>query len=102
MQLGEVAGLRQPVIHLDVDVQMVVRGPWWSCVGIPLALQVGREAAGTRRGDEQVAAELEIGFHEVRIVMVAFLEALEPVFGGQGKDGIACLADVELNALKYF
>ena len=51
MKLGEVAGLCQPVIHLDVDIEVIVRGPWRLSMSIPNTLQVRREAARTRRGD---------------------------------------------------
>ena len=50
-------------------------------MSIPNTLQVRREAARTRRGDQEVAAELVVGFHEIGVVMAAILQALEAVFG---------------------
>ena len=60
VQLGEVADLGRPVVHLDVDVEMPVAVPRRLDFLGPDALQVGRQSAGPRGADQQVAAEVEI------------------------------------------
>ena len=40
---GEVAHLRRPVVHLQVDVDMVVRAPRGKVILVPDTLQIGRQ-----------------------------------------------------------
>ena len=102
MKLGEIAGLCQPIIHLDVDIEVIVRGPWRLFISIPNTLQVRWEAARTRRGDQEVAAELVVGFHEIGVVMVALLQALEAVFGGFCEEVVTRLPNVKMDAVVVF
>ena len=102
MKLGEIAGLCQPVIHLDVNVEVVVRRPWWLFICIPNTLQVRRKATGTRRGDQEVATELEVGFHEIGVVMAALLQALEAVFGWFCEELVARLTNVKMDPVIVF
>ena len=102
MKLCEIAGLSQPVIHLDIDVEVVVRGPWWLFISIPNTLQVRRKAARTRRGDQEIAAELVVGFHEIGVVMAALLQALEAVFVWFCEEFVTRLTNVKLDAIVVF
>ena len=58
--LGEVGGIGQPVVHLEVDVGRVLAAPGRIDLLVPDALQVGGLTAGPRRGDHQVAAVLDV------------------------------------------
>jgi hypothetical protein len=44
---GQIADLGRPVIHLDVDIDMVIAVPRGVNVLVPEALEVGGHAAGT-------------------------------------------------------
>ncbi len=57
--LGEVGDFGEPVVHLEVDVAVVVGGPGRGGRVVPDALEVGGQRAGSRGGDQQVAAVLE-------------------------------------------
>ena len=60
MQFGQVRHFGRPMVHLEVDVQVVVAIPR-SMDGItPQSLQVGRHAADPSCRDQQVTAKLEI------------------------------------------
>ena len=82
VQLGEVGHLRRPVVHLQVDVEVIVRVPRRAHAVVPHALQVGRQIARTAAGDQQVAAELKIQRVECRIGRAA-LHRFEPFVGRQ-------------------
>ncbi len=58
LHLDQVTDQRRPVVHLGVDVKVVVAVPHGVDLFGPDALQVGRQAAGTRRADQQVAAHV--------------------------------------------
>ena len=79
MALREVGHLSGPVVHLDVDVRGVLRVPCGVLAGVwvPDALQVGGLGAGLRRGDEQVAAKLEVVGNKDRVVTAHRAELLD-------------------------
>ena len=93
VQLGEVGHLRRPVVHLQVDVEVIVGVPRRAHAVVPQALQVGGQIARPAAGDQQVAAELEVQRVERRIGRAA-LHALEPFVGRQRRD-LAWLAGAE-------
>ena len=71
MQLGKVPRLGKPMVHLQVDVQVVIAVPR-SLDGIgPESLQVWRQLSGTRRGDQQIAPVLVIQGIQPGIVFCA-------------------------------
>ena len=55
----EVGGLGKPVVHLDIDVEVVVAIPRRRVFLCPDSLEVCREPAGPAGADEEVAPELE-------------------------------------------
>ena len=58
---------RRPIVHLQVDVVVVVHAPRPVDVVVPHPLQVCGEIARSRRGDEQIAAKLEVERLEIMI-----------------------------------
>ena len=66
-QFRQVADLGEPVIHLNVDVDVVVGAPRRFIVLAPDALQIRREFSA-RAGYQQIAAEIEIQLGQPRIV----------------------------------
>ena len=56
---GEVGGLGKPVVHLDIDVEVVVAIPRRRIFLCPDSLKVCREPAGPAGADEEVAPNLE-------------------------------------------
>ena len=69
-RLPQIAGIRLPVIHLQVDVCRPLTAPRGSQVLIPDSLQVCRLTSGPGRRDQQVAAELEVERDQARIVIL--------------------------------
>ena len=65
--LGQARCERRPVVHLQVDVVVVVHAPRAVDVVVPHPLQVCGEIARSRRGDEQIAAKLEVERLEIMI-----------------------------------
>jgi len=82
VQLGKVPRLGQPVVHLQVYVQVVVPVP--GCLdGVgPEALQVGGKLSRTGRGDEQVTSKLIIEGIQARVGLI--LVGGQPQIRGQG------------------
>ena len=66
-EVGQVAGLGEPVVHLEIDVGRVLGVPDRCERIVPDALQVGRFAAGLGAADEKVAPVIEIGRDEVLV-----------------------------------
>jgi hypothetical protein len=89
----EVRGQRGPVVHLDVDVQVVVAVPWGLVFGRPEALQVGWQRTGTGAAAQQIAAVGEVEREEVG-VGDAVREVAQALGGGDGAAFVA--AEVEL------
>src|SRR5438045_8521102 len=58
-ELGEIGRLREPVVHLGVDVHRVLAVPWRRVAVVPESLQRRRLAARAARGDQQIATEVE-------------------------------------------
>ena len=65
MQLCEICAFGEPVVHLSIDVDRVLRAPGRVDRLIPDALEICGERAGARTGDEHVAAELEVDRQEM-------------------------------------
>ena len=98
VEVGEVGDLRRPVVHLTVDVGGVFGVPVGEHLVVPDALQGGRLATRLRGADEEVSAKLEVGLHEV-VVLVA-LELLHPTVGGDGGEEVG--AEVETDTVEVF
>ncbi len=60
MALGQVGGLRVPVVHLHVNVEVVIAIPRGLQALGPHALQVRGQVSGPRTADQQVPPELEV------------------------------------------
>ena len=67
VQLGKVGHLRRPVVHLQIDVEVIVGVPRRAHAVVPHALQIRGKIARPAAGDQQVAAELEVQRVEHRI-----------------------------------
>ena len=67
MQLCEVRAFGEPVVHLGVDVDGVLRAPGRVDRLVPDALQICSERAGARAGDEHVATELEVDRQQMKV-----------------------------------
>ena len=66
-QFGEIANLRKPVVHLNVDVDVIIRTPRSFVVLAPDPLQVGGQFAA-RRTDEEVPSEIEVQLDQTEVV----------------------------------
>ena len=80
-RVAEVAYLRDPVVHLGIDVDGVFAVPHGRYFIVPHALEVCGLSAGLRGADEEVAAVLEHKRGHVGIV--AFGESCQTLVGGQ-------------------
>ena len=80
MQLGEVRHFRRPVIHLQVDVEVVVAVPRRKHAVVPQPLQVRRDPARAAARNQQIAAELKVERFEAEIGLT-LLDALEALVG---------------------
>ena len=80
MQLGEIRHFRRPVVHLQIDVQVVVAVPRRKHAVVPQTLQVRRQPARAAARDQQIAAELKVERFEAEIGLT-LLDALEPLVG---------------------
>ena len=78
----QVGHLRRPVIHLGVDVERPVGAPRRTHGVVPDPLQIRREAAGARAGDQQVATVLVKQRGQAGIGL-ALDETREAFIGGQ-------------------
>ena len=58
--VGQVRGLRVPVVHLEIDVRMIVRVPGSGRVVVPDALKMRRKRSRSARRDEKILSEPEI------------------------------------------
>ena len=80
MELGEVRHFRRPVIHLQVDVEVIVAVPRREHAVVPQPLQVRGEPARAAARNQQIAAELKVERFEAEIGLT-LLDALEPLVG---------------------
>ncbi len=79
---AQVGYLGWPVVHLDIDVDMIVGAPGRiESVG-PYALKVSRKVARTGTAYQQVTAELVIELNQVRIG-IPVLHCSYPCVGGE-------------------
>src|SRR5690606_5032648 len=60
MQLAEGTGLREPVGHLRIDVEVPPAEPRRIRLGVPQALRGGGQRAGAGGGDEQLPSVVQI------------------------------------------
>ena len=97
--LGQVGRLGGPVVHLDVDVRVVIGMPRRIVAVVPQPLQIGRQAAGARAGNQQVAAILEKQFFQLRDQPLS--AALNfALVGGQGGLSAGGLSQIERHAVE--
>src|SRR5665647_797197 len=82
--LAEVAYLCGPVIHLQVNVDMVVRSPRSQVILVPDTLEVcGELCRITRRTHQQISSVLKIECDESRVISTR-LEPAEALISGYG------------------
>ena len=67
--LRQRGNLRRPVVHLQVDVQVVVAVPGRLHLLAPDPLEVGGQRPGSGTGDEEIAAVLEVESQQARIIL---------------------------------
>ena len=67
LHLGQIRHVCRPVVHLDVDVDVVVGVPRRGDLVVPNALQIRGHRVRPRRSHQQVAAELKVGCQKVWI-----------------------------------
>ena len=89
---AQVADLRHPVVHLDVDVDGVLAPPGRVDLVVPDALQVQGLRPGPRPGDHQIAAILEELFGEQRIGC-SLDHSLQPFIGGDHRGRFSAQVD---------
>ena len=68
VQFAQMGHLGGPIVHLGIDIGGVLAAPRRRYVFVPNALQIGSLTPGLRAGDEQIASELEVEFHKLRVV----------------------------------
>ena len=98
VELGEVRDLGRPVVHLQVDVDVVVGVPRCLDVLVPESLQVRGQRAGSTAGDEQVAGVLEVE-REQRRVLATRRQLLESYVGGLR--GLGSRAEIDGDAFHH-
>ncbi len=79
---GEIGRLGEPVVHLDVDIRVIIGMPRRIVAVVPETLQICRQTAGPRTGNQQVTAVLEKQFFQLRINRGGGLDFA--LVGGQG------------------
>ena len=72
MQLGHIARLRRPIIHLRVNVQGVVAAPRRPRFFVPDPLKIGGLRSRTGAGDQQIASVMEQQLHQPRVAASVF------------------------------
>ena len=87
VQLGEVGHLRRPVVHLQVDVEVIVGVPRRVHAVVPEALQVRGQIAGAAARDQQIAAELEVERVERRVGRPRFTRSSRSSVGSAAARG---------------
>ncbi len=80
MRFREVGDLGRPVVHLQVDVEVIVAVPRRAHAVVPQALQIRGQIAGPAACGEQIAAVLEVQRFESQVPLAA-LHAFEPFVG---------------------
>src|SRR5687768_9856695 len=60
MQLGKIGHFGRPVVHLQIDVEVIVAVPRREHAVVPETLQIRWKSAGAAACDQQVAAKLKI------------------------------------------
>src|ERR1700752_4016050 len=68
MQFCEIRAFGEPVVHLGINVDRVLRAPGWVDRLVPDALQICGERAGARTRDKNVATELEVDRQEMNVL----------------------------------
>ena len=86
MAFRQIANLGRPVVHLDVDVDMVIRIPGWYQLIVPDPLQIGRQVPRPGTADQQVASEIEIEGGQTGIGAV-LRDTVQPDVSGQIRHG---------------
>ena len=75
MAFGEVGRFGRPIVHLDVDIEVVIAVPGRLELVVPQPLEVGWQAPGARAGHKQVTAILKVCDDKARI-RLTLLQAL--------------------------
>ena len=68
MKLGEICDLCRPVVHLHIDVGGIFAVPRRVQAIGPYTLEIGRLSARLRAAYKEIASELEIKLHKLRVV----------------------------------
>ena len=86
--LAQTGELRDPVVHLHVDVRGVFSLPRRVEGFVPDALEISGLGAGTAAGDQEVAAVVEVegGEGGIGVERGAFAQALDARVGGQDRE----------------
>ena len=95
VQVTEPRHLCGPIVLLDIDVDGIVRAPRRQQMLVPEPLQVGRNPGSARRGDEQIASEIEIQFLKVGIMLSQVGISFQLHIGGERGHGVGSGAEVE-------
>lgn len=90
-ELGQVAGVREPIVHLDVYIYRINRLPRRRERVAPDSLQIRGFAARAAARDEQIAAVVEVKPDHARVRVRRGLVIFEP---DVGRDA-ACIRHVE-------
>ena len=86
VSLSQVRDFRGPVVHLQVDVEVIVTVPRRAHAVVPQPLQIRRQSAWATAGHQQIPAELKIQRFERRIRLAAF-DAFQSFVGRQRRGG---------------
>ena len=62
LTLHQIAWPRQPVIHLQIDIQMIIRVPRRHDFIAPQTLKICRQTAGPATAHQQITSVLEVEF----------------------------------------
>ena len=81
-QLGEIAGLRTPVIHLGIYVYGKTAAPCRPHILVPDALQIGGQRPLAARSYQQIAGVVPVKLDE-RIILPAISESFKTFVGGK-------------------
>ena len=86
VEFGEIADFGGPIVHLDVDVEVIIAVPGSLEMLVPEALEVRRQGAGARASHQKVASELKVKGRELRIRR-PIPQRGQALVGGQGRGG---------------
>ncbi len=82
MAFRQIAALRNPVIHLQIDIDGILRIPRRKKALIPNALQRGRQPSGPAAGNHQISPVIEQKLMQPQVFRF-FRNAFKPLVRGQ-------------------